>query len=185
MGKITEGLNPAHEVEWVHVYSLEMKLCRACMKCRPDGECVLPSDDAHGVGRSIRECDALIVGTPTHWGNMSSGLKILFDRLVPALMGEKPNGFPVPRHKGKPAVVVAACSTPWPFNWIAAETRGAFNAVGEVLHYSGFKTVAKVAVPGTKNKAEINPKAVRQGRAAGRRLNARLPQPEPRAAART
>jgi len=36
------------------------------MKCRPDGECSLPEDDAHRVGRKIKEADGLIVGTPTY-----------------------------------------------------------------------------------------------------------------------
>ena len=41
-----------------------------------------------------KDADGLIVGTPTHWGNMSAQLKLLFDRNVPVFMGEKPNGFP-------------------------------------------------------------------------------------------
>ena len=33
------------------------------------------------------------VETPTHWGNMSSQLKVLFDRIVPVFIGERPNGI--------------------------------------------------------------------------------------------
>ena len=75
-----------------------------------------------------KDADGLIVGTPTHWGNMSAQLKLLFDRNVPVFMGEKPNGFPIPRQKGKSAAIVTACTTPWPFNFIAAESRGAIRA---------------------------------------------------------
>ena len=174
--KVAQGLGDQVEVSWAHVYELNMSLCRACMKCRPDGECVFPEDDAHRVGRMIPEADALVIGTPTHWGNMSSGLKILLDRLVPTLMGEKENGLPLPRHKGKPAVLVTACTTPWPFNFIAAESRGAFRAVGEVLHYSGFKTVAKIAVPGTKNRNSLKARIENKALKVGRRLGSRQPQ---------
>ena len=34
-----------------------MNLCIACMKCRPDGKCVQPEDDAHIIGRKIKDAD--------------------------------------------------------------------------------------------------------------------------------
>ena len=45
------------------------------------------------------DVDNLIVGPPTHLGNMSVQLKFLIDRNVPVFMGEKSNGFPIPRQK--------------------------------------------------------------------------------------
>jgi hypothetical protein len=155
---MSDALSKKHEVEWINVYDLKIKPCIACMKCRPDRECHLPEDDAHIVGRKIMDADGLIVGTPTHWGNMSSQLKLLFDRNVPIFMGEKPNGFPLPRQKGKRAAIITACSTPWPFNFIAAESRGAIRAVHEVLHYGGYKIIGKIASPGTKKSPEISQK---------------------------
>ncbi len=159
-----------HEIEWIDVYSLKQKPCNACMKCRPDGECIMEEDDAHKVGRKIRNADGLIVGTPTHWGNMSAQLKLLFDRNVPVFMGEKQNGFPVANQKGKPAVIVAACTTPWPFNFIAAESRGAIRAVHEVLHYGGYKIIGKIASPGTKTKKKISQKLLNKAGRIGLRF---------------
>lgn len=159
---LSDSMPEKCEIEWVDIYDLKMKTCIACMKCRPDGDCVLPEDDAHILGRMIKSADALIVGTPTHWGNMSSQLKLLVDRNVPVFMGEKPNGFPIPRQKGKPAVIVTACTTPWPFNFIAAESRGAIRAVREVLHYGGYKIVGKIVKPGTKKNPEISNRLLRK-----------------------
>jgi NAD(P)H-dependent FMN reductase len=153
---LSDAASEKHEIEWIDVYDLTMRPCIACMKCRPDKACVLPEDDAHEVGQKIKTADGLIVGTPTHWGNMSAQLKLLFDRNVPVFMGEKPNGFPIPRQKGKPAAVVTACTTPWPFNFIAAESRGAIRAVREVLHYGGYKILGTVAKPGSKKDPEIS-----------------------------
>jgi multimeric flavodoxin WrbA len=153
---VVDGISNRHKVEWINVYELNMEPCMACMKCRPGQECILRQDDAHIVGRKIRDADGLIVGTPTHWGNMSAQLKLLFDRNVPVIMGEKPNGMPYPRQKGKPAVIVTACSTPWPFNFIAAESRGAIRAVNEVLHYGGYRILGKVVKSGTKARPEIS-----------------------------
>jgi len=153
---IIKNIREKCEIEYFNVYDLEMNPCIACMKCRPDGICALPVDDAHRIREKIKNADALIIGTPTHWGNMSSQLKTLFDRNVPVFMGESANGFPIPRQKGKPAIIVTACSTPWPFNFIAAESRGAINAVKEVLHYGGYKITGTVVKPGSKTSPEIS-----------------------------
>jgi len=164
---VVDAISSRHEVEWINVYELNISPCIACMKCRPDKECILPQDDAHILGRKIREADGLIVGTPTHWGNMSAQLKLVFDRNVPAIMGEKPNGLPYPRQKGKPAVIVTACSTPWPFNFILAESRGAIRTVNEVLHYGGYKLLGKIVKPGTKTRPEIPNRLLKKSKILG------------------
>lgn len=167
---ISDGASKRHDVEWINIYDLKMLPCIACMKCRPDGECVQPEDDAHIIGRKIKDADCLIIGTPTHWGNMSAQLKLLFDRNVPVFMGEKPNGFPIPRQKGKPAAIVTACTTPWPFNFIVAESRGAIRAVREVLHYGEYKIIGKVVRPGTKKNPEIPQKLLDKAKSIGLRF---------------
>lgn len=156
LSSVIKNIDKKCEIEYFNLYDLEMRPCIACMKCRPDGICTLPVDDAHRLKEKINNADALIIGTPTHWGNMSSQLKILFDRNVPVFMGESKNGFPIPRQKGKPAIIVTACSTPWPFNFIAAESRGAVNAVKEVLHYGGYNITGKIVKPGSKARPEIS-----------------------------
>lgn len=167
---VADGASARHDVDWVDVYDLDMAFCVGCMKCRPDGECVLPIDGAHELGRRIKAADALVVGTPTHWGNMSSKLKVLFDRNVPVFMGERPNGFPIPRQKGKPSIMVTACTTPWPFNFIAAESRGALRALREVLHYGGYKIRGKVVAPGSRNRERIPAKTLTKAEALGKAI---------------
>lgn len=156
-----------HEVEWVDVYDLKIEHCVACMKCRPDKECVLPEDDAHMLGRKIRKADGLMVGTPTHWGNMSAKLKLVFDRNVPAIMGEKKNGLPDPLHKGKPALIATACATPWPFNFILAQSRGSIRAVKEILNMGGYRVVGELAQPGTKKMTAIPDGILKESRNLG------------------
>ncbi|MBS4535316.1 flavodoxin family protein [Clostridium sp. D2Q-14] len=169
--KITEGVREKNnEIEWVDIYSLQMEPCIACMKCRPDGECVLPKDDAHIIGKKIKEVDALVIGTPTYWGNMTSQLKVLFERNVPVFMGEKPNGMPIAKQKGKRAVIVVSCTTPWPFNFIASESRGAVRAVKEVLHYGGYKVIGKIVKPGTKKNPNISKKILSKAKKMGNNL---------------
>lgn len=171
--EVVEGIKEKNnEIEWVDIYNLQMKPCIACMKCRTkaDGECSLPKDDAHIIGKKIKEADTLVIGTPTYWGNMSSQLKVLFERNVPVFMGEKPNGIPVAKQKGKKAVIIVSCSTPWPFNFIAAESRGAIKAVKEVLHYGGYKIIGKIVKSGTKKSPNISRKILNKAKKIGRNL---------------
>ncbi|MBN2279132.1 MAG: flavodoxin family protein [Candidatus Marinimicrobia bacterium] len=149
-------VNDNYEIEVIRVCDLNMQFCRGCMACRQSGHCVLPEDDAHVIGEKIRQADVLIIGTPTYWGNMSGPLKVLLDRNVFILMGENKNGFPIPRQKGKKAIIVTACTTPWPFNFILAESRGAIRALKEILHYGGYKIIGKIVKPNTKKHSEIN-----------------------------
>lgn len=167
---VTENLSGDHEIEWIDVCELKMKYCTSCMVCREKEVCILPEDDAHIVGKKIQEADALVIGTPTHWGNMCAPLKILFDRNVPIFMGESPRGIPVPRQKGKRAVIVTACTTPWPFNFILPESRGAVRAVKEVLHYGGYKTVGTITKPGTKKSTEISSSLKARAKRLGEKL---------------
>jgi NAD(P)H-dependent FMN reductase len=154
----------------VDVYGLQVAPCIGCMACRPDKECVLEEDDGHAMARRLPECDGLVVATPTYWANMSSPLKALFDRIVPAIMGESDKGLPVPRHKGKPAVIVTACTTPWPFSMLLGDPRAATGSVGRILKMGGYSTVGKVVQPGTKRLDGPTEKTLRQAHAAGQRM---------------
>lgn len=167
---VRAGITGDHHCEIINIYDYRINPCIACMKCRETGKCILPEDPAHIIGEKIRMADSLVIGTPVHWGNMSAQLKMLFDRNVPVFMGERPSGMPEPRQKGKPAVIVTACSTPWPFNFIAAESRGAINAVKEILHYGGYNITGVIVKPGTKNNPEISRSLMHKAEKTGKKL---------------
>ena len=142
--------NPGCEVIWENVCDLTFNFCHGCMACRSKGTCVLPNDDAHRIEAEIKNCDMLFVGTPVYWGNMNGKLKCLFDRLVAILMGESKSGIPIALHKGKKALVVTSCTTPFPFNYLCGQTTGAIRAIKEILKTSGFKIIKKVNLSNTK-----------------------------------
>ena len=167
---VVEGASQHHQVEWVDVYKLVMRNCIGCMKCRPSDPCQLPRDGAQETGEKIAAADGLIVGTPTHWGNMSAPLMTLFARNVTVLMEERKSRFPIRRQKGKPAAIVTACTTPWPFNSVYAQSRGSVHAVKEVLAWSGYKLLGKVVLPNTWAKPEIPVKGLDKARRLGLRF---------------
>ncbi len=138
------------DVQSIDLYDTRIEYCTGCCACRAADKCVLPHDDAHDIAEQIRLADMLIIGTPTYWGDMSSKLKTLFDRLVYVFAELPPDSFPKPRLKGRKAVVVATCSTPYPFNILFRQSSGAVRQVKEVLGTAGFRTKA-VQIAGTMN----------------------------------
>ena len=77
-------------------------------------------------------------------------LKILFDRLVYGLMGESPRGIPVPLLRGKRAMIISTCTTPFPFNIWFHQSHGTIRAVREILKWSGFRIVSTYERGGTR-----------------------------------
>ena len=118
------------------------------------GERVIPprDDDAQRILQLIEACDVLLIGSPCYWGNMPGTLKVLFDRMVYGLMGESPRGMPRPLHKGKRAILITACTTPWPFNVWFRQSRGTVRALREILRWSGFRVVKSIERGGTKTR---------------------------------
>lgn len=164
-----EALRRGASVDSVRVADLQVKACTGCMACRTRLACVLPDDDARRIVEMVRACDVLIIGAPCYWGNMPGQLKVLFDRMVYALMGESPRGLPKPLHKGKQAVVVSTCTTPYPFNILFRQSRGTVKALKEILKWSGFRIAAVVERGGTKEKP-VGPKDLARCRKAVQRV---------------
>lgn len=136
-------------VSVIHVHDLQIKPCNGCMSCRKNLTCVLPEDGAQSLFIN-KQCDVLVVGLPVLLGKSNRILKLLFDRIVYGMMGESPKGIPLPLHKGKKAIIVSTCTTPYPFNILFNQTRGTVKALKEILKWSGFKIVATVERGGTK-----------------------------------
>lgn len=164
-----EAIRAGVECECVSVSHLQVAPCVGCMACRQQGACVLPEDDSLRVLRLIQGCDVMVVGVPCYWGNMPGSLKVLFDRLVYGLMQSGVRGLPKPLHRGKKAIVVSTCTTSYPFNIWFHQSRGAVNAVKEILKWSGFKVVKSIERGGT-HKSPVGEKDLIHCRRAVRRL---------------
>jgi len=160
------------EVEWVDVHDLSIRPCIGYLKCRPDKKCILPRDDAHHVGELLANCSGLVVGTPTYWGNMPGPLKILFDRNVPVLEYYELYTwrFPRPRHKGKPAAIVTASLSPFPFNYLPSQGNGSLRAVKIVLNAAGFDIRGQINVPITRDLGHIGERWLAKARKLGKEI---------------
>lgn len=68
------------ETRLVNLNRLNMKGCQACEGCKKDlGKCV-QKDDLSPLLQEMAECDAIVLGTPVYYFQVSSQLKMLIDR---------------------------------------------------------------------------------------------------------
>ena len=147
---IEDSLDSGHEVEWVKVNSLNIKPCISCFKCRPGNECILPEDDGHRVARLIKDTDALVIGSPTYFGNITGPLRTLIDRSLTALEEIAASGLemPIPLHKGKKAAMLTACNCPEPMCNLPNQAAGALAAMETTLNAGGYDIVGRIIVSG-------------------------------------
>lgn len=67
------------------------------------------------------------------------------------MMDHSEKGYPKPLLKGKKAVIVTTCTTPWPLNLIFKQSAGTVRALKEILCWSGFKIAGVIQKGGTMN----------------------------------
>ena len=72
------------ETELIHLYGLNYKGCISCFYCKrkdkEHGHCAM-KDDLSPVLGSIREADAIVLGSPIYFMNLSAGMIAFMERL--------------------------------------------------------------------------------------------------------
>ena len=76
-----------HKVEHIDLYDKKIGYCTVCDRCRDEYKCSI-DDDVSDILDSMRGSDAIIVGSPTYFADMTSRLKALFDRSIPLRRNE-------------------------------------------------------------------------------------------------
>jgi len=68
------------ETELLEVSDLNIRFCRACNRCLMKTECSIQDDDVPWVAEKMMASDAILIGSPVYFGNVTSMLKALMDR---------------------------------------------------------------------------------------------------------
>lgn len=141
------------------------------MACQSRERCIIRDDDIEQVENAVLWADVLVLATPTHWGNMSSLMLRMFERLFGFLIRERPRGAPVALNaEGKEAVFITSCSTAWPLNWLFNQSRATMSRLKEICRYSGMPVAGKLVLSGTISRDEIPEKTLDKAEKMGRRL---------------
>lgn len=72
------------KVSFIPLSRHEINYCRGCFSCRnnPQRQCI-QRDDVEVILNEMKSSDAIIIGSPTYFGQVSGKLKSLFDRTLP------------------------------------------------------------------------------------------------------
>jgi multimeric flavodoxin WrbA len=80
---VKEAMKPAEEAGWeTDVFLASEKQvapCDACAGCFKTGKCVI-QDDMQELYQKMIEADAIIIGSPVYFGNVTAQLKAIIDR---------------------------------------------------------------------------------------------------------
>ena len=79
--KIAES--SGYEYELIYLAKVEIKPCTGCSEClMNEGQCVI-DDGMQGLYDKLMDADALIVGSPTYYMDISGAVKCFIDRSMP------------------------------------------------------------------------------------------------------
>ncbi|BCS88516.1 flavodoxin family protein [Pseudodesulfovibrio sediminis] len=70
------------ETDFVQLGGKKIRGCMACTKCweNKDGKCVVDNDKFNEVFANMLEADAIVIGSPTYFADVSAETKALLDR---------------------------------------------------------------------------------------------------------
>lgn len=66
--------------ELIELSSCNIKLCKSCNRCLMKPECAIQDDDMVSIAEKMMAADAIILGSPVYFCNVSSMFKIFSDR---------------------------------------------------------------------------------------------------------
>jgi len=141
--KVLEGAaDNGHETELINLYDYNIGWCTGCWACADTGTCVLKDDFAAAFAK-VEEADAIVLGSPCYWGNVSGIMKNFFDRHIGCAMRKPPlaSQFPKmrfwrklrelvsqmkdfgphPHLRGKRFVIVVAMTAPFPASHVLGD----------------------------------------------------------------
>ena len=93
------------ETEMVQLAGTPLRGCTACRKCweLKNGSCILKGDPLNDLLEKMCQADAIILGSPTYFSDVTAEMKALIDR---AGMVSRANGNPLRRKIGAGVVAV-------------------------------------------------------------------------------
>lgn len=125
--KTTEVLaSVGYSVEIIQLARMNLIPCRGCAACVEKGHRCKTRDDMEKILEKIRQADGLILASPIYMWQISTTLKMFFDRLVSYFHR------PDPSLTGKPVFVMTTSAGPFVF-------RNGVKYMQEIAHHLGMR----------------------------------------------
>ena len=168
--KVVESTGYDHEL--IYLSGKDIKPCTGCAHCMMnDGECAI-KDDMQPLYEKILNADALVVGSPTYFLDVSGAVKCFIDRNMAlyyrgigpdaeiAVLGKRPLS-------GKPAVSITTVA-----GGGHERTKESLKMFLDYCHK--MKLVAELAEPVGMNDVDDMPEVMKRAEEAGKKLGAAL-----------
>jgi multimeric flavodoxin WrbA len=134
------------EVTKYHLSRLQIHYCEGCLECEADGKCV-QDDDMKMLIDEIIKSDAIILASPSYWGDVTGQMKVFIDRSLP-LCNAKTGQTAVPAGKIGIGVAIRAGSS-------KAENLQIIEMFRHYFGHLGIKLAASMTVEGVNNLSDI------------------------------
>lgn len=72
------------ETKLYNLNDMNIKPCQSCFYCRTNEGCAI-NDDMQSVYQDMKEADAIVIGAPIYFGQVSGQTKVFMDRLFPLI----------------------------------------------------------------------------------------------------
>lgn len=126
MKKLVAELSGNDESEIIYIDEKNIHFCIGCEYCRKNEGCS-QHDDMEELIEKIVDADAVVIGSPVYFGEISSLTKVFTDRLYPAYRGGGKSRF-----KGKKLYLIYSqeSSPEWYADVRSVEAKYLFNFLG-------------------------------------------------------
>jgi multimeric flavodoxin WrbA len=68
------------QTELLELADMHVEYCNACNHCLRKTECTIEDDDVRTIAAKMLEAQAIIIGSPVYFGNVTGRLKVFMDR---------------------------------------------------------------------------------------------------------
>lgn len=72
------------EVSFNTLFKMKFMACQSCFHCRINDECII-KDELHKSFEKLKEADAVVVGSPIYFMQMTGPVKNMYDRFFPLI----------------------------------------------------------------------------------------------------
>jgi NAD(P)H-dependent FMN reductase len=163
------------ETKKIYLIDQHIEYCRNCRSCTQEagearGKCVI-EDDMAGILKEIDEADAVVLGSPVNYYNVTAVFRTFLERTLGATYWPWGQWSPKPRWKELPrkAVLIASSATPGMFLPLAT---GAPKALRIAAMSLGARPVAKlwIGLAAQSAKAKVSERVLRRAKRVGAEL---------------